>query len=150
MISFLSSFHNPLSTLEISVLAAFLWNEKKKTPARIICNFLFVLLRAFLLMAFLAVIYRKNVSFRASVNATFFQVKFTSTKKTATQHYYKQGHLKILHSIILFYIKIFFLQLIIVHYNCEIYMPLLCEKNTLRKFESSKKPEEIHNLWNEK
>ena len=148
MISFLSSFHNPLSKLETSVLAAFLWNEKK---GRIICNFLFVLLRAFLLMAFLAVIYRKNVSFRASVNATFFQVKFTATKKkTATQHYYKQGHLKILHSIILFYIKIFFLQLIIVHYHCEIYMPLLCEKNTLRKFESSKKPEEIHNLWNEK
>ena len=32
-------------------------------------------------MAFLAVIYRKNVSFRASVNASFFQVKFTATKK---------------------------------------------------------------------
>ena len=78
MVSFLRSFHNLLSTLETSVLAAFLWNEKK---GRIICNFLFVLLRAFLLMAFLAVIYRKNVSFRASVNATFFQVKFTATKK---------------------------------------------------------------------
>ena len=100
--------------------------KKKKNPARIICNFLFVcFVEGLSFNAFLAVIYRKNVSFRASVNATFFQVKFTATKKTATQHYYKQGHLKILHSIILFYIKIFFLQLIIVHYHCEIYMPLL-------------------------
>ena len=148
MVSFLRSFHNPLSKLEISVLAAFLWNEKK---GRIICNFLFVLLRAFLLMAFLAVIYRKNVSFRASVNATFFQVKFTATKKNCNTTLLQARPLKNLtFNYIILYKNLFFSRYNTVHYHCEIYMPLLCEKNTLRKFESSKKPEEIHNLWNEK